>query len=201
MKNKILYIICTMLAIMCLYQIYDAYALFESKKNMVVNNSIGKWNIHINDNNIGTTKDFIIDSFTLEENEEVSEGKLAPGTTGYFDILIDPKDTSVSIRYDLTFDFNELSNSFTIDKIEETNQINLIKTGENTYTNIIKLDDIKNGTTNNIRVYISWNNNEENNSIDSQIGMTEDNSIKIPIVVNVNQYLNETIEPYDKLVE
>ena len=86
----------------------------------------------------------------------------------------------------------------TIEKIEETTSGNLIQTEENTYSKVLTVEEIKNNVINNIRVYIKWENNEENNDTDSQIGLTKDNSINIPVSVSIIQYLGETIEEYSK---
>lgn len=121
---------------------------------------------------------------------------MAPGTEGYFDILIDPTDTDTSILYSVTFDFTKVNGSFAIDRIEETTSGNLIRTGENTYSKVITLEEIKNKVTNTIRVYIKWNNVEENNEEDSKIGLTKDNFISIPVSVSVIQYLGEPVVEY-----
>lgn len=179
-----------------IYEITNTYGLFESQKDLVADNTVAKWNIYINDSSINTTENFIIDNFTFEESNTVANNKIAPGITGWFDILIDPKDTQVSIRYDITFDFTNLPNNITIESIEETNGQQIIKTGPNTYSNYITLANINDGITNNIRVYIKWNTAEENNETDTSIGLTEDNIIQIPVSITVSQYLSETIEPY-----
>ena len=146
-----------------IYMITDTYGLFESNKTKVVDSQIAKWNILINETNINKTKSFLINTFKTNDTSTVESGKIAPGVTGYFDIVIDPSDTEVSFRYDLTFDFSSLSNSFTIESIEETNGYSIVRTDEFTYSNIITLTDIKNGIKNNIRAHIKWQNNEENN--------------------------------------
>ena len=115
---------------------------------------------------------------------------------GYFDILIDPRNTSVSVRYDITFDFSSFNGNFSISNIEEITSGNLVRTGENTYTKVIPISDIKNGVTNTIRVYVKWNNSEENNDVDSAIGMIKNNYFSIPVEVIVSQYLGEVIEKY-----
>ena len=81
-------------------------------------------------------------------------------------------------------------------KYEEKNGYNLIKTGPNTYSNVITLNEIKENKTNNIRVHIKWNNNEENNDKDTEIGLTENNTLNIPVSITVLQYSGEKIEPY-----
>lgn len=201
MKNKILYIICAIMIFVSIYEITNSYGLFESETDRTVDSNIVGWNIKINNDNINTTQDFVINNFTVVDNDMVTDNKLAPGAEGYFDINIDPSGTDVSIVYDLTFDFTDVLDKFSISRIEETTGGGFVKTGENTYSNIIRLSDIKNNVTNNVRVYLKWDNNELNNETDTQIGLTKDNLINIPVSITISQYLNEELVPYTEPVE
>ena len=198
MKNKIIYIVCAIMIFISIYEIKNTYGLFESKKEIDIDKSVAKWNIYINDNNLNTTETFTIDNFTFQETDTVAKDKIAPGILGWFDILIDARDTQVSIIYEITFDFTSLPSNITVEKIEEINGREIIKTGPNTYSNYITLDDINNNVKDTIRVYIKWNNDEENNENDTNIGIIKNNSIKIPVAITVSQYLNDTIEPYNE---
>lgn len=198
MKNKIIYIVCAIMIFISIYEIKNTYGLFESKKEIDIDKSVAKWNIYINDNNLNTTETFTIDNFTFQETDTVAKDKIAPGILGWFDILIDARDTQVSIIYEITFDFTSLPSNITVEKIEEINGREIIKTGPNTYSNYITLDDINNNVKDTIRVYIKWNNEEENNENDTNIGIIKNNSIKIPVSITVSQYLNDTIEPYNE---
>ncbi len=198
MKNKIIYIVCAIMIFISIYEIKNTYGLFESKKEIDIDKSVAKWNIYINDNNLNTTETFTIDNFTFQETDTVAKDKIAPGILGWFDILIDARDTQVSIIYEITFDFTSLSSNITVEKIEEINGREIIKTGPNTYSNYITLEDINNNLKDTIRVYIKWNNDEENNENDTNIGIIKNNSIKIPVSITVSQYLNDTIEPYNE---
>ena len=198
MKNKIIYIVCAIMIFISIYEIKNTYGLFESKKEIDIDKSVAKWNIYINDNNLNTTETFTIDNFTFQETDTVAKDKIAPGIWGWFDILIDARDTQVSIIYEITFDFTSLPSNITVEKIEEINGREIIKTGPNTYSNYITLDDINNNVKDTIRVYIKWNNDEENNENDTNIGIIKNNSIKIPVSITVSQYLNDTIEPYNE---
>ena len=178
-----------------MYEFNASYGLFESNNNMIVNSEIGKWNVYVGGRE-ATSGTFNVDSINIVDSSNVKEGKLAPSTMGYFDVVIDPRNTSVSVRYDITFDFSSIIGNFSVTAIEEVNSGNLIRTGENTYTKVISLADIKNGTTNKVRVHVKWNNIEENNDVDSVIGSTKNNYINIPVTVIVSQYLGEVIEEY-----
>lgn len=198
MKNKIIYIVCAIMIFISIYEIKNTYGLFESKKEIDIDKSVAKWNIYINDNNLNTTETFTIDNFTFQETDTVAKDKIAPGILGWFDILIDARDTQVSIIYEITFDFTSLPSNITVEKIEEINGREIIKTGPNTYSNYITLEDINNNLKDTIRVYIKWNNDEENNENDTNIGIIKNNSIKIPVSITVSQYLNDIIEPYNE---
>ena len=196
MNKKLLYLIFSIFVLLTVYEIINTYGLLETKNKMSVNPSIAKWNVLINGTDIKTGENFTINSVNLSDSVNVLNGKIAPGAFGYFDIEIDPTNTDTSIIYSITFDFSLLSNSFVIDKIEETTSGNLIRTGSSTYSKVITLDEIKENAKNNVRVYIKWENNEENNEIDSQIGLTKDNYINIPVSISAMQYLGEPVDEY-----
>ena len=195
MNKKILYIIFSFFLLLTLYEIKKTYGLFESNNKMPVQQSTAKWNILINGTNIKSEEKFVVNSVNVEDNENVLNGKIAPGVKGYFDIEIDKTNTSTSIVYSITFDFTKISDSITIEKIEETTSGNLIRTGENTYSKVMKIND---DPINNIRVYIKWENKEENNDIDSLVGLTKDNYINIPVSISAMQYLGEEIIEYQE---
>ena len=196
MNKKLLYLIFSIFALLTVYEIINTYGLLETKNKMSVNPSVAKWNVLINGTDIKTGENFSVNSVNLSDSVNVLNGKIAPGAFGYFDIEIDPTNTDTSIIYSITFDFSLLSNSFIIDKIEETTSGNLIRTGSSTYSKVITLDEIKENAKNNVRVYIKWENNEENNEIDSQIGLTKDNYINIPVSISAMQYLGEPVDEY-----
>lgn len=196
MNKKILYLLFISFVLITTYEVMDAYGLFESKNKLVVNQNVARWKILINGSNI-TEEDFVINSINVEGNENVLNGKLAPGVRGYFDIEIDPK-ADTSIVYSISFDFSQISDSFIVENIEETTSGNLIRTDESTYSKVITLNEIKENKKNNVRVYLKWENKEDNNATDSKIGLTENNYINIPVSVSAMQYFGEDIEEYQE---
>ena len=105
----------------------------------------------------------------------------------------------LSVKYDIRLNKENLTNkNITIKSILETNKgRELIKTGENTYTGVIPLNEIKQGTIDNIKIEIEWKDEEENNSEDTKIGIIEDYKLEIPIIVHLSQYLGEEIVAYE----
>lgn len=196
MNKKILYLLFISFVLITTYEVMDAYGLFESKNKLVVNQNVARWKILINGSNI-TEEDFVINSINVEGNENVLNGKIAPGVRGYFDVEIDPK-ADTSIVYSISFDFSQISDSFIVENIEETTSGNLIRTDESTYSKVITLNEIKENKKNNVRVYLKWENKEDNNATDSKIGLTENNYINIPVSVSAMQYFGEDIEEYQE---
>ena len=197
MNKKIFLILIMSLAVLfTVYNIYDTYALLETDE--IVSNDINtaKWNIKINDTLLGDTTSFVVDGIKIDVNDYTKENKLAPGLTGYFDILIDPTDTDVSIKYTISFDFSNVPLGIDVLGVAETSGDTLIETDKNTYTNVLTLDDIKKGIKNNIRVNFSWNNLEDKNIEDSKLGLIYNNKIEIPVKIEVLQYLGEEIKEY-----
>ena len=198
MKKRLM-VLAPFFFLMAIFFFTTSYALFESKRVNKSKIEIAKWQVKVNDENInGSTSEFNVDKINWSESENVKAGKAAPGTSGYFDIEIDPNNTDTSIRYDVTFDFSSLNeNQFEIDRIIEINDKEIVRTGEYTYSNIITLDEIDNNETNTIRVYLTWVNDETNNEIDSELGKEYGNTLEIPVKVDITQYTTgETLVEY-----
>lgn len=196
MNKKILYFICGLCLSMTIFMVIDSYGLFESKNVLNVDSNIAKWNVFINGTDIKKNETFIVDKINLINNDNVLEGKMAPGSKGYFDIVIDPTDTDTSIRYDISFDFSSLNDKIVVSGIEEITSGNLVRTGKNTYSKVITLNEIKNAITNTIRVYIKWDNSDDES--DSAIGSVINNFINVPVTIAAYQYLGEKIDIYNE---
>ena len=159
---------------------------------------------------------FEISDFTWnwDDTPNVKPPKVAPGMHGYFNLKIDPTGTDVSIKYTITIDDAKIAESTGItteDGEDISDRINLKITGitENGVAlelprdddgNIIiskvkKLEKIQ--STNeadridDLQIEVTWENNEDNNDIDSQLGAIANNTIKLPIKVNVIQWTGE----------
>lgn len=198
--KKILILVCMCIVLILTYEMIHIYAVFHSEVIGNVKFQNGTWNIIINGTEIsqGTKVDFVIDQISTQENEHVKPGNLAPGLTGSFDITINPKNTNVSVKYDILLNQENLTNSNlkikSIQEIEDGNT--LIRTGENTYTAVIPLEKIKTGTINKIKVEVEWADDGQNDEQDTRLGTSKQAKLKIPITVYACQYLGETITPY-----
>lgn len=194
-KILVLIIICIILLIV--YKIIHIYAVFQSDVSGDARFTNGAWHILVNETEISTAqeKSFTIDQINLENSQNVKEGKLAPGTTGNFKIAIDPQNTNVSIRYDISLNSQGLTNkNIKIRNItKENSDEGLINTGDGIYTGIITLEEIRNNKIDNIKVEIEWLNSEDNNNEDTELGSIYDSTFSIPITIKFTQYLGENI--------
>lgn len=138
-------------------------ATYSKYKEQISGNTkieIASWNIKVNNEAINhkTTLTNNIEP-TFLENEHIKNGVLAPGSEGYYDIIIDPSEVDVSFTYKLTV---LVSPDSTVKDLIITGYEENIADG----TNIIKYQDAitgtieKNSTKKTIRIYIKWEDDE-----------------------------------------
>ena len=195
--QKVLFLLMMCVFALLVYKIIEIYAVFHSEVEANVKLENGVWNITVNGTQIttGVETEFVVNQISTTENEHVKPGTLAPGLSGTFEMAINPEDTNVSVRYDITLNQDELGDTnLQIKSIKEVeNNYQLIKTGENMYTGIIPLQDIQNGVIHKIQMEIEWIDDGLNNEADSELGKNGAEPLQIPMTVHVIQYLGENI--------
>ena len=187
------------------YQIATSYAKYIAEATAVVEKQAGAWAIKVNDTDISNSNSettFNVDNLIFPESAFVAENKLAPGANGYFEIVIDSTGSSVAVRYDVTLVVDNLN---IIDSIRFTKacivvdgeevEEGIIKTGDNTYSGVISLEDVTNEVQTTLRFYIGWEEleNGQGDIADTELGLIKDISTNIPVDVVVTQYLGEPI--------
>ena len=203
-KNIIIFLVLLSMCVIAIlvYKIISIYAVFHSNVGAKAEFRNGTWNIDVNGKKIttGLQTDFTIDQITVAEDQHTMPGKISPGLSGNFKIVINPKDTNVSIRYDITLNQDELkSSNVKISSVEEKNNgAKLIKTAENEYTGIITLQDIQKNVIHEIEMNVEWLDDEQNNESDTLLGTNKDKrQFEIPVTFHATQYLGEEIIPVD----
>ena len=178
------------------YEIKESFSLFENEKDIVINNGIGKWEIAVNGSNIPDSTTFTVDSVNVTGDNNVRANYFAPGTHGYFDVVINPSDTDVSIYFEILCRSDLIQNNqIQVTQIENVNNTPLVQVGALSYAGVIPLSDIQNHSTRTIRFHITWDNNDNNNEIDSLYG-SESTDFEVPIEITFRQYLGEEIQEY-----
>jgi len=200
--KKVLKILTLVMLIITILKISDTYAkYFTTAHTDTLSRDIAKWVIKVNELDIsrtGETVEFPIDKFNNFSNTNTLEGKISPASEGYADIIIDPKGTDVAVRYDIQIELNGTSNLAVSARLAMASGDNtLVKTGENTYTGIISLSDVQAEKTADVRCFITWLNDENKNTEDTEVGSrTERVTFDVEANVTVRQYLGEDITPY-----
>lgn len=227
MNKKFKILVLILIVLMIAYILLNTYSKYNSEADATIEQDVGRWNIKINGTDVtstyGTPAEFEINNFEWDESSHVTEGKVAPGMKGRFEISIDPKDTDVSIEYSIKIDNSRFTESNDInlkikkiildgeeyefqtvpvvEEIEnEEGEIEEVVTSTEIEIRIIKpLIEIQSNTdsvrVDDLFVDVEWENNEEFNEKDSEIGRVPNNVITLPITVNLIQYTGEESEP------
>lgn len=173
--------------------IAKTYALFESNLDGTVNNPIGKWNIKLNDILVSSSEEKVItiDKFIYDNNDMVRDGYIAPGSSGYFDLILDTMGTEVAIKYNIAVDLDKIENeNITLD-VKAMNGISVASADSGVYSGVLSLDDINNNAQIILRLMINWNNDIDYDSTDTELGIKLDSKLEVPIKITVEQYLGE----------
>ena len=192
------------LFLITVYAIAHTYAVFETDTESEIELNLAKWNIKVNNELVtgSTNHTFEIgeDYLSVVENNKVIEKKIAPGTEGSFDIEIFPDGTQVSFRFDVFVDTSEVEDTEIVvnNVVSLTNDITMIRTDENIYTGVMTLDDIEDGKTAHLRVTFEWVNSDDPKAIkkDTNLALSDDALVQIPVTIDFLQYKGETIEEY-----
>lgn len=200
--KKVFKILTLIMLIITLLKIGDTYAKYFSKATTsTLSQEVGKWVIKINEMDIysetGETVEFEVNNLDNFSNVNATPDKISPASTGYVDIEIDPTGTDVAVRYDVEIDLTGVSNLAIEARLEMAfGENTLVRTAENTYTGIISLADVQEGSTTILRCYVVWENDETQNEQDSEVGAVFGQEINLSAKVTATQYLGETITEY-----
>lgn len=178
--------------------------------------SFAQWQILINNEDITNNKSAsIVLTPVIDENNNVKNNKIAPSSTGYFDISIDPSNVDVSFNYNITLNvLNEnmpdlmitkyaiLKNDF--DEKKDTIDYNEIE--NNLISGSLDLKDITVATNSDeieepsfepftIRICFEWYEGKDekmNDEADTLIALdAENNELEIEAKIKFEQKLND----------
>lgn len=197
-KKSIIQIVVVMVLVFgSLYYLYSkgTYTAYETLTNGRITPNMAKWNISVDGFKVTSSdvQTIGLSNITWNSSNAVN-GKALPGSTGTAKAIIDPMDTDVAIKY--TFEIIDKSVDDTkflkVTNIND-NGNNLIRVGENVYTGIFSLDDIKNKVKKELVLDVEWPLGEDVDPTSEEV-----NSSVNFLVINftVEQYKGEAIVPY-----
>lgn len=170
----------------------ESYALLETISSGNAEVNTGGWTIKLNEKNIssGVTERFTLNNITYDNsNTNIDEKYIAPGKSGYFDIILDPTGTEVAISYEIKVNLEDTNYPSNIEfSVEELNSSSNITSENNTFTGVISLEEVTKSKTITLRLHLNWENDEQFNEEDTSLGIVENNKFEIPITIVLNQY-------------
>lgn len=189
MKRLIAKILLIFILIILLFLlIQKTYSTFYSAVDGDVLIDVAAWNISVNELGIANSKTIDINEITWVSNHS-NPNTVAPGSVGTFYISIDPNDTSVAIKYDITFNDHSVDSEkiLTVTDVSFENG-EFVQNSSSTYEGIFTLDDIDNEEVHLIKVTVEWINDEENNESDSLIGLNQKEPDYLDITFKASQF-------------
>ena len=172
-----------------LYLFQASYAKYRRQLNANVEARVASWNIKVNNETI-INKTTLTNNIVpvIDANTYVKDNVIAPGSTGYFDVIINAEEVDVDFTYTLTSDVAEetplLDLEFTKYKV---NGVEYNYTTEDTITGELT----KNTGDVNIRIYFKWNDdptNQMNNQQDTEYAADENHAnTSMKVMINFAQ--------------
>ena len=188
MKKKYVIILLFISLCLCLLFIQDSFAKYLTSASETANMNIARWKIIVNNKDIrdNSSSSAIISPVFLG-NDNVAGDIIAPGSEGYFDLIIDANAADVSFKYkiDITTDENSAVKDIIAVKYKINNGEEILFTGGN---QTIEKSVLHSDNTNviNIRVYIKWNDGDGSEMDNIADTAATQNEVGAILKVNMN---------------
>ena len=188
MKKKYVIILLFISLCLCLFFIQDSFAKYLTSASETANMNIARWKIIVNNKDIrdNSSSSAIISPVFLG-NDNVASDIIAPGSEGYFDLIIDAKAADVSFKYkiDITTDENSAVKDIIAVKYKINNGEEILFTGGN---QTIEKSVLHSDNTDviNIRVYIKWKDGDGSEMDNSPDTAATQNKVGAVLKVNMN---------------
>lgn len=195
MKQKIknVFILLFLVSLLIIYLTSNkTYTSYESLVEDEILLDVANWEINVDGQNIAkSTREISLKNIEWT-SEHTNNKTVAPGSKGVIRITIDPANTQVAVDCNVSY----------IDHKQDENIILTVtsmyldgeeweSTEENSYSGIITLDQIKNKEQKHLVINVEWINNEENNEVDSKIGLSESEPNYLKLELTAKQYTGE----------
>ncbi|MCI6847690.1 MAG: hypothetical protein MR835_02445 [Erysipelotrichaceae bacterium] len=193
MKKKYVIILLFISLCLCLFFIQDSFAKYLTSASETANMNIARWKIIVNNKDIrdNSSSSAIISPVFLG-NDNVAGDIIAPGSEGYFDLIIDANAADVSFKYkiDITTDENSAVKDIIAVKYKINNGEEILFTGGN---QTIEKSVLHSDNTDviNIRVYIKWNDGDGSEM--DNIADTAATQNKVGAILKVNMNFTQLV--------
>lgn len=212
MKKNIIRVLISIISIILLILIIRS--TFSKYSNQAVGSlmtRVGEWMIRVNGEDITLAEEpanIVIDSnnfiWNWDEVNHVEKPKVAPGMIGSFELEIDPTETQVSFKYEISIKNpvievpgrGQVEIKLSIKDIVEKNGRPIAieeVDGKQIVTRIKPLSEIQEASTavDTIKVTVEWLDDGTNDDADLIAGSVAGNVIEMPILIHAIQYTGE----------
>lgn len=183
------------------------YSRYQSEGKVSNTADIAAWKVQISSHDLSEYKSLPMEAaLTVNTNENVAEGKLAPGTTGTYKLVIDPTGSEVAIDYEIKADSLKIGETPVENehlKITGAKYVLDADDGADTASGTPgqlsgggvtineSLEDVQAGKKVIVEVTVAWDNDDANNESDTKIGTSQDGQLKVNTTVTAKQKIAE----------
>ena len=198
MKNKIKIVILLILIVALVSTFQETYSRYVSNATGNVTANIARWQVVVNNTDITSASSSNVTlTPTFTANSNVKSGTIAPGSSGYFDVVINPANVDVSFTYTITLtaDANAPS-SFSITSYGISNGTSYNASGATTHTyttneaRVVTQNKLYSSAFSafTVRVWFEWDdlNTTAGNTADTTVGLNSANGTNTNTTINVN---------------
>lgn len=190
-NKKINKVLCMILLLFFIYFLKNVqtYSKYSTENDGRDSTTVAQWNVKIGKNNINDGYDFSNELvLKTENNKNVIDGKIAPGTSISTQFSLDCSECETSLKYIVKpsqIKCNEKEDSrFIVASIDNEKNTMQYDEKEKYYFGIIDTKDAYKII--NIKAIVKWNNDDENNVADTESGVGN-SIIVLPLTVRVEQ--------------
>ncbi|MBP5678883.1 MAG: hypothetical protein J6X28_03550 [Bacilli bacterium] len=167
-KNDVYFLVLftVIVGITLMYMFQSSYAKYRRQTETTVQARVASWNLKVNNEDISSSTT-LTNSITptIDSNPYVKAGTIAPGSSGYFDIIIDATNVDVDFTYTVTGEVDD--DTPLEDLIIKNYKVNNGSTTAYNSTTGIVGDIPMNTSRTTIRMYFEWN-DSATNTMDNQ---------------------------------
>ena len=187
LKFIIIFIIIVGISLLYLFQ--SSYAKYRKQIEGNMDATVASWNIKVNNETINN-KTVLTNEIVpvIESNDYVKSNVIAPGSTGYFDLIINAEEVDVDFNYEVSSEVNE--DTPLTDLIITEYEMNGVRSTYDGTNKIIGTLQKNTGDTT-IRIYFKWNDDQTetmNNQQDTDYVIDSNNQpTKIKVMIKFTQ--------------
>lgn len=167
------------------------YARYKTPITGTGTADIAKWAVSLKQNGNVVSNDFNLE-LNLDSNENIANGKWAPGRTATAELELDLTNTEVAVDYELTLDDSNLPVGMEITAVKATvgtNEATTLTKNDGKYTGELTLAQVSSDKTVTFEISVAWTNDDVNNTTtDTETGIN-DIDVTIPVTVVAQQHI------------